>query len=246
VRTTFSAWNTDAGRLIEQEGLPDVIADEDGARQIANAVSFAGEEEYIGIPGKRQLVKNNANTILRFRDLLGKRYAIAPFMRATGMLISDSGYSYDEVKDFKPPFSSAPVIEHQGKPAYRVVVNGQETVLTVHEIAVKFLRTLFNSAKDFLGRKIESCVFAVPADFSPAQGEALQKASAEAGIKSAQLITDVAAAALAYGWTAAPSAKFHGIDRNLLFLDVGASSTTATVVAARQGLLVPLSSVKDT
>ena len=116
----------------------------------------------------------------------------------------------------------------------------------MHEIAVKFLRTLFNSAKDFLGRKIESCVFAVPADFSPAQGEALQKASAEAGIKSAQLITDVAAAALAYGWTAAPSAKFHGIDRNLLFLDVGASSTTATVVAARQGLLVPLSSVKDT
>lgn len=50
-----------------------MIADEDGARQIANAVSFAGEEEYIGIPGKKQLVRNNVNTILRFRDLLGKR-----------------------------------------------------------------------------------------------------------------------------------------------------------------------------
>lgn len=71
----------------QQEGLPDVIADEDGARQIANAVSFAGEEEYIGIPGKRQLVKNNANTILRFRDLLGKRYVFAPLMRGFEMLM---------------------------------------------------------------------------------------------------------------------------------------------------------------
>lgn len=60
-------------RLSAQEGHADVIADEDGARQIANAVSFAGQEEYIGIPGRKQLVRNNQNTVLRFRDLLGQR-----------------------------------------------------------------------------------------------------------------------------------------------------------------------------
>lgn len=59
---------------LQQEGHADVIADEDGARQIANAVSFAGEEEYIGIPGRKQLVRNNKNTVLRFRDLLGQRW----------------------------------------------------------------------------------------------------------------------------------------------------------------------------
>jgi hypothetical protein len=29
-------------------------------------------EQYIGVPGRKQLVRNNLNTVLRFRDLLGK------------------------------------------------------------------------------------------------------------------------------------------------------------------------------
>jgi hypothetical protein len=30
-------------------------------------------DQYIGIPAKSQLVRNNINTVLGFRDLLGKR-----------------------------------------------------------------------------------------------------------------------------------------------------------------------------
>lgn len=75
-----------------QEGHADCIANEDGERQIACAVSFFGEEvvrnifrvpplscslippfgQYIGNQAKPQLVKNSQNTILGFRNLLGK------------------------------------------------------------------------------------------------------------------------------------------------------------------------------
>jgi heat shock protein 1/8 len=79
--------------LDEQEGLAECIANEDGERQIACAISFHGEEtvsffffrlcafsfvivyriQYIGNEAKQQLVKNSANTIIGFRNLLGKK-----------------------------------------------------------------------------------------------------------------------------------------------------------------------------
>jgi heat shock protein 1/8 len=76
--------------LNKQEGLAECIANEDGERQIACAISFHGEEtasifsphasfpphhlpQYIGNEAKQQLVKNSANTIIGFRNLLGKK-----------------------------------------------------------------------------------------------------------------------------------------------------------------------------
>ncbi|KAK1219985.1 Hsp70 protein that interacts with Zuo1p [Marasmius sp. AFHP31] len=48
------------------------ITDEDSKRQIASAVSFHGEQIYIGNEALHQLVKNPKNTITGFRNLLGK------------------------------------------------------------------------------------------------------------------------------------------------------------------------------
>lgn len=75
-----------------QEGLADCIANQDGERQIASAISFHGEEtvrvllfsrisrshkwrgtQYIGTGAKHQLVKNAENTIIGFRNLLGRK-----------------------------------------------------------------------------------------------------------------------------------------------------------------------------
>ncbi|KAF7974372.1 hypothetical protein HWV62_12340 [Athelia sp. TMB] len=58
--------------VLTKEGLAECIANEDGERQIACAVAFQGEEMYIGSQAKHQLVKNSANTITGFRNLLGK------------------------------------------------------------------------------------------------------------------------------------------------------------------------------
>lgn len=75
--------------VIDKEGHPLCIANEDGERQIACAISYAGEQvvskhllispiithadtpQYIGNGAKPHLVKNGKNTIMGFRNLLG-------------------------------------------------------------------------------------------------------------------------------------------------------------------------------
>lgn len=88
----------------------------------------------------------------------------------------------------------------------------------------------------------------VPTEFNQAQIDALVAAASEAKIKVVQTITESAAALAAYAQTlltddgSSPAPK---VDRNTVVLDVGATSTTATVVAVRDGLFVPLATVTD-
>ncbi|KAL8278994.1 hypothetical protein RQP46_008663 [Phenoliferia psychrophenolica] len=214
--------------VINKEGLADCIANDDGERQIASALSFNGTEEYSGVPARVQLVRNNENTILAFRNLLGK--------------------TYDEVKSVKQPCNSAPIVNSNGEPAFTVSINGTPTTLTAHEVAVRFLTVLLSYATDFLGRKITGAVLSIPADFSDAQTAATVKAAEAAGIKVLQTFTEAAASLTAYHSTLLneeESEQTAGVDRNSIVLDVGGSSTSVSVVAVRDGLFVPLATVHD-
>lgn len=71
--------------VFTKEGLAECIANEDGERQIAVVVSFQGEQVYIGNQAKQQLVKNSDNTIVGFRNLLGKKCVESKM--SDGMLI---------------------------------------------------------------------------------------------------------------------------------------------------------------
>lgn len=154
--------------------------------------------------------------------------------------------SYDEVKDVKQPYNSAPIVNASGSPAFTVSINDQPTTLTVHECTVRFLTVLLSYATDFLGRPVTSAVLSVPADFTEAQTTALVAAATEAKIKVVQTITEVAAALTAYHATElTPEDKTPAVDRHSVVLDVGGSSTTVTVLAVRDGLFVPLSTVSD-
>lgn len=158
--------------------------------------------------------------------------------------------SYSEVKDVKQPCNSAAIVDHNGQPAFTVDINGTPTTLTAHDCAVRFLRVLLSYATDFLGRPISDAVLTVPSDFSPAQTQALVAAATEAGVNVVQTVPEAAAALTAYASTEVSASADAGadklpIDRNTVVLDVGATSTTATVVAIRDGLFHPLASVSD-
>lgn len=156
--------------------------------------------------------------------------------------------SFAEVKDVKQPCNSAPIVDKDGQPAFTVEINGAATTLTAHDCAVRFLRVLLSYATDFLGRPISDAVLTVPSDFSAAQTDALVAAATEAGVTVVQTVPEAAAALTAYAATevtADAAADKLSIDRNAVVLDVGATSTTATVVAIRDGLFHPLASVSD-
>ncbi|KAI5116561.1 hypothetical protein M0805_001546 [Coniferiporia weirii] len=242
--------------VITKEGLADCIANEDGERQIACAVSFHGEEIYIGNQAKPQLVKNSQNTIINFRNLLGKMFSEIP-------------------KD--EPIISAPVIQHPEQPdvaAYKVAIlqpaptplppasvrsssntpsasvlptprsepTLAERIITVQEVTSLFLKSLVQSAQDFLGRNVDGAVIAVPSWFDDNARTALEAAADDAGVKVLQLLDEAGAASLV-----TVLAPVEGLepDRTALLVDLGQSSLSLSVLSFRHGLIYAIASAHD-
>ena len=57
---------------INQHGRADVIANEDGERQLATRIAFDEDQVYIGNQAAPQLVRNSQNVVDQFVNLLGK------------------------------------------------------------------------------------------------------------------------------------------------------------------------------
>ena len=159
---------------------------------------------------------------------------------------------YDAVSSIRSQHDSAPIVAgSDNKPAYKVTTSKGEETLSAQEVATKYLGVLIGFASDFLGKKIDAAVVGVPSHFNEEQCQALEKACQDAaGVKVLQFLHEPAAAAVAYNLTVpsegeayAPSRTVQ--DRNVVVLDIGAHTTTSTVLAARQAVYVPLSSVRE-
>ncbi|EJD46467.1 actin-like ATPase domain-containing protein [Auricularia subglabra TFB-10046 SS5] len=232
--------------VLSNEKTAECIANENGERQIACAVSYNGEETYIGNQALPQLVKNARNTITGFRNLLGKKFS-------------------DVSEQYTNTTSSAPVIKHPDSdlPAYSVEIlvpvpkrpepaaiaslrgtpaaSAQPTpapspppepqrltkILSVPEVTTLFLRSLLQSATDYLGTRVDGAVLAVPTWFSPEARAALTEAAEAAGIHVLQLLDEPGAAALLLP---------QDTDQTVLVLDAGASGVSLALLALRAGL----------
>ncbi|KAI0280906.1 Hsp70 protein-domain-containing protein [Russula aff. rugulosa BPL654] len=248
--------------VITKEGLAECIANEDGERQIACAISFHGEETYIGNEAKQQLVKNSANTIIGFRNLLGKRFSELPKDRSTSSApviqhpdIPDTpAYKVQVLQPAPSPLSpaassaqtprSTPAASQLATPRSEPIPS--ERILTPADVTMLFLRSLLQSAEAFLGKPVDGAVLTVPGWFAPVQMDALQEAASAAGIRVLQLLEDAGAAALCAatntGTTATAQSSSVGPDRTQLVVDLGASSLSLSLLAVRQGLFHHLTS----
>lgn len=112
--------------------------------------------------------------------------------------------------------------------------------LTADEVTTIFIRSLLTSAEAFLGKKVKDAVITVPSWFTDAERTALEKAAAETGVNVLQLLDEAGAAATtttAESWESPLSP-----DRTQLLVDVGASSTSITILSIRSGLVHVLAS----
>lgn len=218
---------------INQHGRADVIANENGERQIATRIAFNGDQVYTGNEATPQLVRNAPNVIDGFVNLVGRKY---------------SELGEDDLKR-----KSSAVLDINDTPSFKVEIDGKETTLSAHDVLVRFIGVLYDAAKDFMsGVPIVGAVLSVPIWFNDAQIKALETAAADAGLKVLQVIPAAAAALVAYGLTSPsdsgdlpahpdgeqgePYAPEKTLDRNVVVVDFGGSSLDVTVVAARAGL----------
>ncbi|KAJ1731692.1 Hsp70 protein that interacts with Zuo1p [Coemansia biformis] len=207
--------------IINKDHRAEVIANEDGEHKTPTYIAFSGEEEYHGSQAKHQVVRNAQNTIVGFRDILGKAYSEEMSKLHAGFARIEGGANGE----------AAFVVETE---------DGKELKLTAHEVTVRYLARLRTTAEEYLGRKIEGAVVAVPVGFDEAQRKSVAAACADAGLPLLQMISEPVAAALQYGLGQGAT---HGDakDTVAVVVDVGGTGSDVTVVAANGGLLVEAS-----
>ena len=132
-------------------------------------------------------------------------------------------------------------------------------MLSVHDVLVRFIGSLYGSAKDFLsGVPIAGAVLSVPLWYTDAQIKALEAAAKDAGVAVLQIIPVSVSPLVAYGLTSPSEAGGlpdggHGetyapekvLDRTVMVVDFGGTSCDVTLVAARAGIYSVLSYVHD-
>ncbi|CBF77141.1 hypothetical protein AN4616.2 [Aspergillus nidulans FGSC A4] len=207
---------------INPEGKAEVIANEEGDRQIPSILSYIGGEQYHGTQAKAQLIRNPSNTVAYFRDYLGKDFKSI---------------------DPTPCHNSAHPIQSDSTVAFSIRDTESETpnTVTVSEITTRHLLRLKQSASDFLGREVNAAVVTVPTDFNDAQREALTAAAKAAGLDILQLIHEPVAAALAYD--ARPEAVVT--DKLIVVADLGGTRSDVAVIACRGGMYTILATAHD-
>ncbi|KAL7415558.1 Hsp70 protein-domain-containing protein [Mrakia frigida] len=261
--------------IIGKEGHAECIANEEGERQIACAVSYNGEEIYMGNGAKPQLVKNSKNTITGFRNLLGKTFnevpstpslSLTPSSQVIAVPDSDlPGYKVDilvpapsatpkSVAGGKKSLKSTPAASGANTPL-NVEPTPQELVLSVPEVTTLFLKSLLQSATDFLGTApTDGCVIAAPASFDTKQRDALAQAARDAGINLLQIVDESAAVLVGYRAGLVEERKERGFnateeeekaDKIVAVVDVGETGVEVEVVAVRAGEYVHLGGARD-
>ncbi|KAM0125989.1 hypothetical protein ACHAP3_009487 [Botrytis cinerea] len=204
------------------EDKAEVIANEDGDRQIPTILSYIHGDEYYGQQAKQQLIRNSTNTVAYFKDFLGQDF-----------------------KSIDPTHShaSAHPLDHEGTIAFKIQdkEEGEPSTVSVSEVATRVIRRLAQSASDYTGKQINSAVITVPTNFSENQKAALTKAANDAGVEVLQLINEPVAALLAYD--ARPEAKVA--DKNVIVADLGGTRSDVAVIASRGGMYTILATAHD-
>ncbi|ANB13842.1 Ssz1p [Sugiyamaella lignohabitans] len=220
--------NTTSSIAIEKDGKVELIANQDGDRAIASVISYVGSDEYHGAQAKAQLIRNAKNTVAYFRDFLG--------------------VSFDNVDPTNSHASAHPVeLNGQASFSLKTEDDDEETgevkpakLLSVHEIAVRHLDRLRESAADYIGKAIDGAVIAVPTDYSEERRQAIVAAAKDANLKILQVINEPTAALLAH-----VSANGDSTDKKYAVIDIGGTRSDGAIIASRGGIFTILTTLHN-
>ncbi|EFA85858.1 mitochondrial Hsp70 precursor [Heterostelium album PN500] len=156
-----------------------VLENSEGGRTTPSVVAFTDDgQRIVGLPAKRQMVTNAANTLFATKRLIGRRFddpmtkkdmTMVPYKIVRG----PNGDAWMEVK-------------------------GKQ--ISPSEAGAMVLTKMKETAESALGVPIKDAVVTVPAYFDDAQRQATRDAGTIAGLNVSRIINEPTAAALAYGF----------------------------------------------
>jgi heat shock protein 4 len=189
-------------------------------------VGFGPKSRYLGEAAKNQEVSNLKNTVSCFTRLAGRQ-------------LNDPDVQAE--KDFV----SAPLVDVNGQVGVEVNYLGKKEKFTATQITAAFLTKIKQTASAELKLPVSDVVLSVPVWFTDAQRRAILDASEIAGLKALRLINDTTAVALGYGITKTDLPAPEEKPRRVVFVNIGHSNYTATVVEFKKGELTVKASAWD-
>ncbi|KAL5116169.1 adenyl-nucleotide exchange factor sse1 [Pleosporales sp. CAS-2024a] len=204
----------------------DVIANEVSNRATPSLVGFGPKSRYIGEAAKNQEISNLKNTV-------------SSFVRLAGRAHSDPDVQVEQ------DFVSAPLVDIAGQVGAEVTYMGNKEQFTATQITAMYLTKMRATASAELKLPVSDVVLSCPVWYTDSQRRAILDAAEIAGLKCLRLLNDNTAVALGYGITKLDLPTAEEKPRRVVFVNIGHSNYTATVVEFRKGELAVKSSAWD-
>ncbi|KAK9369767.1 heat shock protein 70 family [Lipomyces kononenkoae] len=202
----------------------DVIVNEVSNRSTPSLVAFGPKNRFIGESAKTQEITNLKNTVGSLKRILGRS-------------LSDPEVQYE--KRFIP----GELVDSNGTVGVKVSYQGEKSTFTATQLVAMYLSKIKAITQSEVKMPVTDVVLAVPGWYTDAQRRALIDAGHIASLNPVRLVNETTAAAISYG-------VFRTFKedqtKNVVFVDIGHSSYSVSVVAFKQGELKVLASAYDT
>ncbi|PIA14692.1 heat shock protein 70 [Coemansia reversa NRRL 1564] len=195
----------------------DIVTNEVSNRATPTMISFGKNQRYIGESAKTQELSNFKNTVAAIKRLIGR------------------SYDEPEVQEFEAQFIGCKLCDVSGEAGVEVNYLGKPTKFSATQLYAMYLGKLRDTTAKELGGAMSDVVISVPGWYTDRQRRAVLQASEIAGLNCLRVLNDNTAAALGYGITKSDLPEDKA--RNVVFVDLGHSSFTVSVVAFKKGEL---------
>lgn len=196
-----------------QPGKPyHIVMNIESKRKTSTALTLGGEERFFGNTAQGAASRRPLDTILLATTLLGRTEDEAAMHWVKSSLLPDQWY----------------VDESRG--TYRYRLSDGETTHSVEEVVAMVLQHAQEIASAAAGIQIKDAVLSVPPFYTQQQRLALLDAARISGLSVTGLINDNTATALVYGVEKDKQFRDAEEPRIVVFFDMGATSTRASVV----------------
>lgn len=216
--------------LIAQAGKGgvDLILNDASLRQTSTCMSFQGKQRFFGDAASALIRSNIRNTICLMKLLVGRNY--------------DDEEVQFELK--RSPFQHGKL--PSGGVGIYVDYNNEQILISAEHVMAMMLTKLKDIVLKANGVNIGDSVLAVPASFTDAQRKGILTACEIANLPCLKIVNEGTAIALSYGIYKSAKKLFSDTEpTHTMFIDIGYTAYSVTVVDFVSGKLQVLSSVID-
>lgn len=212
----FGAQSTKVG-VARNKGI-DIITNEVSNRATPTLVGFGLKSRHLGEAAKTQEVSNLKNTIGSLKRLVGRSFS-------------------DPDIQIEQQYSTAALCDVNGQVGVEVNYLGKKEKFSAIQLVAMYLGKIRDIAAKELKLPVSDVTISVPSWFTDVQRRAMLDAGEIAGLKVLRLINDTTATALGYGITKLDLPGPEEKPRRVVFVDIGHSDYTCSLVEFRKGEL---------